>query len=102
MVIEFRPRGRHKGDVVDRFMAEPPFAGRIPVFIGDDVTDEDGFAAVNRRNGYSIRVGSIRVGPENATAARWRIDGVAELRRWLVSLADGAAARTSETAREPT
>ncbi len=90
MVIEFRPPGPHKGDIVDRFMAEKPFAGRIPVFIGDDVTDEDGFAAVNRLGGHSIRVG-----PEEATRARMRIDSVAELCRWLASLADGAARETS-------
>ncbi len=97
MVIEFRPRGPHKGDIVDRFMAEAPFAGRVPVFIGDDVTDEDGFAAVNRRHGHSIRVG-----PEEATEARWRIDSVAELCRWLASLADRQAAHPPETAQEPT
>ncbi len=97
MVIEFRPRGPHKGDIVDRFMAETPFAGRVPVFIGDDVTDEDGFAAVNRRHGHSIRVG-----PEEATEARWRIDSVAELCRWLASLADRQAAHPPETAQEPT
>lgn len=97
MVIEFRPRGPHKGDIVDRFMAEAPFAGRVPVFIGDDVTDEDGFAAVNRRHGHSIRVG-----PEEATEARWRIDSVAELCRWLASLADRQAAHFPETAQEPT
>ncbi len=97
MVIEFRPRGPHKGDIVDRYMAEAPFAGRVPVFIGDDVTDEDGFAAVNRRHGHSIRVG-----PEEATEARWRIDSVAELCRWLASLADRQTADSPETAQEPT
>ena len=97
MVVEFRPRGPHKGDIVDQFMAVPPFAGRVPVFIGDDVTDEDGFAAVNRRHGHSIRVG-----PEATTEARWRIDSVAELCRWLAALADRQVAHSSETAQEPT
>ncbi len=82
MVLEFRPRGPHKGDVVDEFMAMKPFAGRVPVFIGDDVTDEDGFMAVNRLSGHSIRVGA-----SDATAARWRIDGVPELRDWLAGIA---------------
>ena len=81
MVVEFRPRGPHKGDVVDDFMAVPPFTGRVPVFIGDDITDEDGFAAVNRLSGHSIRVG-----PPQTSAADWRIGGVAELRDWLGGL----------------
>ena len=81
MVVEFRPRGPHKGDVVDEFMTIAPFKGRIPVFIGDDVTDEDGFHAVNQLSGHSIRVGSPQ-----ASAAQWRIDGVADLRAWLEAL----------------
>ncbi len=92
MVIEFRPPGPNKGDVAEQFMAEPPFAGRVPVFIGDDVTDEDGFAAVNRLHGHSIRIG-----PKEPTAARWHIASVAELRDWLAALADGEAG----SAREP-
>jgi trehalose 6-phosphate phosphatase len=97
MVVEFRPRGPNKGDIVDRFMEQAPFAGRLPVFIGDDVTDEDGFAAVNRRHGHSIRVG-----PEAKTEARWRIDGVAELCNWLASLAERCPTHSPDTAQEPT
>ena len=81
MVLEFRPHGPHKGDVVQAYMAGPPFAGRTPVFIGDDVTDEDGFAAVNQLHGHSIRVGTT-----NATVARWWVAGVDELRNWLRDL----------------
>jgi len=81
MVVELRPPGFDKGGVVDAFMAEPPFAGRVPVFIGDDLTDEAGFAAVNRRGGYSIRIG----GPA-PTAARWHMDSVSALIDWLQAM----------------
>jgi trehalose 6-phosphate phosphatase len=58
-------------------MQEEPFRGRTPVFIGDDVTDEYGFAAVNRLAGYSVKVGPGR------TAARWRLRNARAVRAWL-------------------
>lgn len=84
MMVEVRPDGGTKGSVIDSFMMEPPFAGRIPVFVGDDVTDEDGFAAVNRRNGLSMRVGDAA-----HSAARFRVDSVMALLGWLEDLAAG-------------
>jgi trehalose 6-phosphate phosphatase len=80
MVVEIRPAGEDKGSVIATFMDEAPFRGRIPVFIGDDVTDEDGFVAVNRLNGHSIRIGDGR-----ETAAHYRIPSVAALLTWLDS-----------------
>ena len=59
-------------------MRSAPYAGRLPVFLGDDVTDEDGFRAVNALGGISIRVGDWQ-----ATAARYRLDDVAGVRSWL-------------------
>jgi trehalose 6-phosphate phosphatase len=78
MVLELKPAGHDKGTAVRRFMEEPPFTGRTPVFIGDDVTDEDGFAAVNELGGLSIRVGANGV-----TSARWRVENVEEFLAWL-------------------
>lgn len=78
MVLELKPAGRDKGTAVRQFMDESPFRGRTPVFVGDDVTDEDGFAAVNHLGGESIRVGDGQ-----ATAARRRVAGVNELLDWL-------------------
>jgi trehalose 6-phosphate phosphatase len=53
---ELRPRGADKGTAVEAVMRRAPFAGRLPVFIGDDVTDEDGMAAARRLGGVGLRV----------------------------------------------
>lgn len=78
-VVELKPRGFDKGSAIAAFLAEAPFRGRRPVFIGDDVTDEHGFAAVNRLDGLSIKVGPGR------TQARWRLPDVAAVRGWLAA-----------------
>jgi trehalose 6-phosphate phosphatase len=89
MVFELKPGGRDKGTAIADFLSEPPFAGRLPVFIGDDVTDEDGFAVTNIAGGHSIKVG------EGASLARWRLRDAHEVREWLAAytefLGKGAA-----------
>lgn len=77
-IVELKPSGKDKGQAVKEFMAEPPFRGRVPVFVGDDVTDEHGFAVVNSLGGYSIKVGRGR------SHARWRLTDVEAVRSWLV------------------
>jgi trehalose 6-phosphate phosphatase len=57
MIAEIKPRASNKGFAVRGFMLTPPFRGRIPLFIGDDITDEDGFRAVNELGGISVKVG---------------------------------------------
>ncbi|HEX4112285.1 MAG TPA: trehalose-phosphatase [Stellaceae bacterium] len=81
MVIDIKRRGLSKGSAVAWFMARAPFAERVPVFIGDDRTDEDGFAAVNERRGLSIRIGS-----SSDTAASFCIATPAALREWLATI----------------
>jgi trehalose 6-phosphate phosphatase len=78
MVAELRPRGADKGAAIRAMMAEPPFAGARPVFVGDDITDEDGFQVASEMGGAGILVG-----PPRATRAAWRLDDVPAVARWL-------------------
>jgi trehalose 6-phosphate phosphatase len=82
MVAELRPPGADKGDALRALMTEPEFAGARPVFVGDDQTDEDAFRAAAELGGGGVLVGSPR-----ETAAKWRLDGVAEVSAWLQRLA---------------
>lgn len=92
-VIDLKPEGFSKGTAIAFFMTEPPFAGRQPVFAGDDVTDEAGFEAVQRLGGHAIKVGP------GATGARHRCDSVPALAGWLQSaLASLARAERSAAA----
>jgi trehalose 6-phosphate phosphatase len=76
-VIDLKPAGFSKGTAIASFMSEAPFAGRMPLFAGDDVTDEAGFEEVRRMGGQTIKVGS---GP---SAAQHRCASVTELVDWL-------------------
>jgi trehalose 6-phosphate phosphatase len=86
-VIEIKPVGVNKGSAVRELMRHAPFAGRRPIFIGDDTTDEFAFSVMPEFNGLPISVGR-------------QIDGVyahfkspAEVRAWLQRLVeDGSAA----------
>lgn len=83
-VFELKPRGASKGEVIRTFMKEAPFAGRVPVFVGDDLTDEAGFKVVNELGGITIKVGS------GATEALQRMGSVEAVGAWLVELQDSA------------
>ncbi|WP_254452223.1 trehalose-phosphatase [Roseicella sp. DB1501] len=56
MAWEIRPRGASKGTAVNALMGRPPFQGRVPVFIGDDVTDEEGMEVARRFGGYGFKL----------------------------------------------
>ncbi len=76
-VAELRPADRDKGAAIVDFMDEAPFRGKQPAFVGDDHTDEYGFAAVVLLGGCAIKVGP---GP---TAANYRLADVTAVRAWL-------------------
>jgi trehalose 6-phosphate phosphatase len=76
-VVELKAPGADKGTAVDALMRVAPFAGRRPIFVGDDVTDEDGFAAAARHGGIGVRIG------DGATCASIRLPDVRAALDWL-------------------
>lgn len=89
-VFELRPAAWSKGTSIAEFMNQPPFRGRTPVFVGDDLTDEEGFAVVNAMNGVSIRVGELAT-----TLARHHLGSVSDVIGWLESVPSPAAGLAS-------
>lgn len=78
--LELRPAPHAQRQAIEAFMRSAPFAGRLPVYIGDDDTDEQGFATINALGGLSIRVGN-----RPGTAARWLFPNVNAVVRWLMA-----------------
>lgn len=84
-VVELRTPGPDKGDAVRAFMAEPPFSGARPIFVGDDLTDEHAFEAAQRLGGTGILVG-----PPRPTAAAGRLPDTRAVLAWIdTSLSQG-------------
>ncbi|GAB1576575.1 trehalose-phosphatase [Bordetella petrii] len=94
MVFELRPRGVDKGQALRRFMQDAPYAGRTPVAVGDDLTDEAAFIAARQAGGFGIKIGA---GP---SAAPWRLDDPRALARWLERLGSPAGADAPGTTKE--
>lgn len=84
-ILEVKPDGRDKGTAIIEYMRERPFARRLPVFVGDDHTDEYGFAAVTAAGGWAVKVGRGR------TNAHYRLPDVGAVRRWLAALVSDVA-----------
>jgi trehalose 6-phosphate phosphatase len=86
MAWEVRPAGVDKGTAVRALMARPPFAGRLPVFVGDDVTDEDGIRQARALGGFGLRVPDV-------------FADAAAVRRWIAMLAgEGVASEAGADA----
>ena len=88
-VFEIKPRNVSKRTAVEHLMLNAPFAGRLPLFIGDDRTDEDGFAAVRALGGHAIRVG-----PDQPSLATWRMADPVRVRAFLSHVVETLNANT--------
>lgn len=77
-VVEIRPAATSKGTAIDAFLQSSAYAGRLPVFAGDDLTDESGFRAVNAAGGISVLVGE-----RDDSAATHGLPDPASVRAWL-------------------
>jgi trehalose 6-phosphate phosphatase len=88
-VIEIKRSGFNKGTALRELMSHPPFAGRRPIFVGDDVTDEAAFAVVPEFDGMAISVGRMVRGVAQ------RFEAPADVRRWLekIGAKDGSSPR---------
>ncbi len=78
-VLELKPEGHTKGTAIRAFMQQPPFVHRTPVFLGDDLSDSDGFDAVREYGGIAIAVGP-------RVSSQWWLPDPPAVRRWLESL----------------
>ena len=95
LVIDIKPSGFSKGTAIAAFMNEAPFAGRAPLFVGDDVTDEAGFEQVQRMGGQAIKVGP------GATTAHYRCASVGQLAAWLRWPAKAGCPSRSRVSKRP-
>jgi trehalose 6-phosphate phosphatase len=83
LVMEIKPAGMDKGRAVRELLQRPPFAGRQPVYLGDDLTDEHAFDTVARAGGCAIRVGH-----RHPTAAQFTLPSPAAVHSWLLRVHD--------------
>jgi trehalose 6-phosphate phosphatase len=97
MVFEIRPARASKGDAVAVYLEQPAFAGRLPITIGDDLTDESMFALANARGGHSIRVGSL----SRASCALARAPSPSSIRSALASIASASDSDESNARARP-
>ena len=81
MMVEVRNAGHDKGSGIAALMSQPPFANSVPLFLGDDLTDEPGFRRCVEMGGAGILVGMPR-----PTAARYWLPDVAAVHHWLAAL----------------
>lgn len=86
MMVEVRASGGDKGSAIRRLMEQLQFQGTVPVFMGDDLTDEPGFAVSAALGGAGVLIG-----PARDTAAAYRLDGVDDALTWLQTACEAPA-----------
>ncbi|WP_245410851.1 trehalose-phosphatase [Microvirga flavescens] len=91
-VAELLPAAAGKGKVIESFLRQAPYRGRRPIFVGDDLTDENGFNAVNALDGISVRIG------DGNTVAQKRLQTPAALRQCLSAWVAGGVLPLMEEA----
>ena len=100
LVVEFKPVGMDKGRAVIEMLGSVPFAGRQPVYLGDDLTDEHAFAGIQKTNGIGVLTG-----PPRSTHASFSLPGPAAVEAWLARVLDalsrGTAAHDKQSAERP-
>lgn len=79
-VVEIKNEGFSKGIAVRELMKQPPFAGRRPIFLGDDVTDETVFAIMGDIDGVAYSVG------HKAQGVAGHFDSPHDVREWLAHM----------------
>jgi trehalose 6-phosphate phosphatase len=79
-IFEIRQRDITKANAVRRFMRRPPFEGRVPIFVGDDLTDEDGMRAAAALGGFGVKIG------EGDTSAAFRLSDTMAVHGWISQL----------------
>jgi trehalose 6-phosphate phosphatase len=78
MMVELRVGDGNKGSAIKQLMRQSPMSGTCPIFIGDDLTDEQGFEVCRELGGAGILVGQRRV-----TAASYWLPDPGAVRAWL-------------------
>jgi trehalose 6-phosphate phosphatase len=96
LVIEFKPVGMDKGRAVVELLGSPPFAGRLPVYLGDDLTDEHAFASIQKKHGIGVLIGSAR-----STQASFSLPGPAAVEVWLARVLDALSRGTIQHDEQP-
>jgi trehalose 6-phosphate phosphatase len=79
-VVEIKRAGLNKGSGIRSLMAHAPFAGRRPIYVGDDITDEDAFAVMPDFDGVALSVGRTVKGAER------RFEAPEDVRQWIARI----------------